>query len=266
MNSKALESEASMSGPAMATGQSRRRIVAVFGGTVPDAILALAEELGREIARRGEILLTGGTGPGAADPQTVKNRAIEGTKSSPWIGIDRKAPWNGFSKPPWGFQIESPLGHRRNYLEAWMCDAAIVLKGDTGTKSELGSALALRRRVVLVGESWRDFHAGLRDTPAATRSRLATDTNDKFRNEADPALEYDPAALTTALEQATQPLKCEWRADNATAAAIVDAALVDTPLFVSLTGRFPEALDCTVAANYEAWLGTLGALPLPTGS
>jgi hypothetical protein len=77
-----VESEGTLSGRATATGESRRRIVAVFGGTVPSAILKLAEELGREIARRGEILLTGGTGPRAPDPDTVKNRALCGAGSS----------------------------------------------------------------------------------------------------------------------------------------------------------------------------------------
>lgn len=246
-----------MSDRATATASSGRRIVAVFGGTVPPDVLVLAEELGREIARHGEILLTGGTGPGAPDPDTVKNRAIKGAQSFPWIGIDRTARWGGYPKPPHGFQIESPLGHRRNYLEARMCDVAIVLEGDTGTRSELGSALALRRPVVLIGEHWRAFHSNLTDAPAATRNSLAQSTNDKFDDGRDSALGYDPAALTASLEQTSPPLRCEWRGDDATAAAIVEAALDGVPDLVSLTGRFSPGLDNAVAANYEAWLATL---------
>jgi uncharacterized protein (TIGR00725 family) len=261
MDSRWSKSEASVSGTPMASGDSRRRIVAVFGGTVPSTTLDLAEAIGREIARRGEILLTGGTGPGAPDPQTVKNRAIDGAVSCVWIGIDREKPWKGYPKAPWGFQIETPLGHRRNYLEARMCDAAIVLKGQTGTQSEIGSALALRRPVVLVGEKWQKLHVGLRDTPAATGKTLAKATNDKFGWTADPALGYDPAALTAALERGDSPLTCEWRADDETAAEIVDAALAGLPGCVSLTGRFPRALNEEVAANYAAWVGTLPALP-----
>lgn len=243
------------------TRASPRRIVAVFGGSVPTAILTLAEEIGREIGRRGEILLTGGEGPGAVDPQTVKNRAINGavSASSPWIGIARKRHSKGYPKPPFGFQIESPLDHRRNYLEALMCDTAIVLMGDTGTRSELGCALALRKPVVLVGEKWRPIHEGLRGTPEATLAQLATDTNTKFGNAADPALGYDPSALASALARIDQRPAFEWQADDASAAAIVDAALREVPDQLTLTGRFPAALDATAAANYVAWLAMLPA-------
>src|SRR5688572_28155635 len=71
----------------------RKPIIAVFGPShssgVPEKdnrILASAEQLGRVIADKNGIVLTGGTGPSKAKP--VKNRAILGACSSksppPW--------------------------------------------------------------------------------------------------------------------------------------------------------------------------------------
>jgi hypothetical protein len=46
------------------------------------------------------------------------------------------------------------MGHQRNLLEAWMCDAAIVLEycAGEGTLSELVSAVCLGKPVLLIGE------------------------------------------------------------------------------------------------------------------
>jgi hypothetical protein len=113
-----------------------KRIIAVFGGSKDADVLACAEELGRTIAEENQILLTGGTRP-ARD--AVKNSAICGAGSSPWVGVDRASPgntdWSTAPEPGFGFLVRSDLDHKRNYLEACMCDAAIGLQGGIGTES-----------------------------------------------------------------------------------------------------------------------------------
>lgn len=139
-------------------------IIAVFGGgTVPQEVLRFAQDLGRAIADRGQILLTGGRGrPNVQKREdgtslyAVKTCAIAGVGSRPWIGVDRTvARWDANPVPERGLLIDTPLKHRRNFLEAKMCDAAIVLEGDVGTRSELAAALLLDRPVAIVGLKWK---------------------------------------------------------------------------------------------------------------
>src|SRR5713101_6956544 len=118
------------------TGSSRNRttrVIAVFGGNhVSEQVLTCAESLGREIAARHQILLTGGTKP---DGHAVKNLAIRGAGSSAWVGVDPDRPASdpySFASPPLnGFVVHSGLKDKRNFLEGLMCDAAIVLEGGT---------------------------------------------------------------------------------------------------------------------------------------
>jgi hypothetical protein len=134
-----------------------KAIIAVFGSNCG---LELAEKIGSEIAKKGSITLTGGTKPGE---KYVKERAIKGAGSSPWIGVERRrrAPAGFATKTPYcckrdsWFVIYSDFEHRRNYLEAYLCDAAIAIKGGEGTTSEVTFAFSLRRPVALIGE-WPD--------------------------------------------------------------------------------------------------------------
>ena len=93
----------------------------------------MPKEIGKAIAQRGHILLTGGTGP----EDSVKNIAIHGAGKLPWNGVDRQKKvihGNIVNENELdGFVIDSDLGHKRNYLEAHMCDAAIGLEGGDRT-------------------------------------------------------------------------------------------------------------------------------------
>ena len=126
-----------------------RAIIGVFGS---GSGLELAEEIGSEIAKRHAITLTGGNGNGGDD---VKERAIVGAGSNPWIGVERNPPQRKASPLRSGIVIYTDVGHRRNYLEARLCDAAIGIEGGPGTTSEVLFALSLRRPVALVGK-WGD--------------------------------------------------------------------------------------------------------------
>jgi hypothetical protein len=130
-------------------GDRTRAIIGIFGSTEPQAI-TLARELGAEVAGRGHIVLSGGTGLGDTP---VKESAIQGAGASPWIGVDPDGPVAVEPKGA-GLVIHTGLGHKRNYLEAHMCDAAIGLKGGPGTVSEVTFAVALGRPTALVRESW----------------------------------------------------------------------------------------------------------------
>ena len=137
------------------TNSRAKAIIAVFGGGDARAV-AFAKRLGAAIADRKQILLTGGKGTGA---EAVKDSAITGVGSSPWIGVHRPSliPVRAdcYEKSA-GFVIVSDLDHKRNYLEAALCDAAIGLAGKEGTYSEVVFALSLHRPVALVGNSWKE--------------------------------------------------------------------------------------------------------------
>lgn len=134
----------------------RRAIVAVFGGNgdhVDKDVLSFAEKLGGDITRRGHILLTGGDGP--PDPSgegedEVKRRAIRGAQSRPWIGVLQSGAIDHREEHS-TFIVKSGLKHKRNYLEAFLCDVAVGLVGGPGTLSEVVFALSLGRPVVLIG-------------------------------------------------------------------------------------------------------------------
>jgi predicted Rossmann-fold nucleotide-binding protein len=124
-------------------------IVAVFGGNDPD-LAEPANLLGAAIAARPLILLTGGLGP---EDSGVKGAAISGANNSLWIGVDRSG-HVGANAQGKGIVISTDLGHKRNYLEASLCDAAICLKGGNGTVSEATFALSLQRPVAFWGDAW----------------------------------------------------------------------------------------------------------------
>lgn len=112
--------------------------------------LEAARAFGAAIVRAGAVLLSGGTGCGADE---IKERAIEGAvaEGGGWIGVEN----SGRLAPPrrvrGGLVVSPGVGHRRNFVGAALCDAAIALSGEDGTASEVVFALALRRPVVLYG-------------------------------------------------------------------------------------------------------------------
>jgi len=140
----------------MVIPNNRPPIIAVFGGNgVRQDVLDLARSIGSgRIAARGGIVLTGGDGKVTGQ---VKNDAIYGARSHGgwWIGVPKGrggAPSQELDGQ--GLVLKPEMGHQRNFLEAWICDAAIVLQGEAGTVSELVSALCLNKPVLLIGETW----------------------------------------------------------------------------------------------------------------
>jgi predicted Rossmann-fold nucleotide-binding protein len=134
------------------------RVSVIGGGTVPDEQVAIAEEVGRLLAKRGHTLVCGGLGgvmeaacrgaSEAADENETRdenqardeNENHEGTETGGQIigilpGEDRRA-----ANPYVDVPIATGLGHARNALVVLNGDAVIAIDGGVGTLSEVGFA------------------------------------------------------------------------------------------------------------------------------
>jgi predicted Rossmann-fold nucleotide-binding protein len=138
-----------------------KTIVAAFGSTESGPIL-LAKTMGSRVSQGGHILLTGGSGAdqlSAKEQSTVKEQAILGAQSSPWIGVTRGSttPSHSIQRGEKAFVVKTDLDHKRNCLEACLCDGALVSEGKEGTISEAVFCLWLGKPVVFVGDTWKAF-------------------------------------------------------------------------------------------------------------
>jgi uncharacterized protein (TIGR00725 family) len=119
------------------------RMVSVIGGSsASDEILALAEQVGQEIAKSGAALVCGGLGG-------VMEYACRGAKSQGGLTIgilpsDMKESANKYVD----IAIPTGFGHARNYLVAKSGDAVIVIDGSAGTLSEMAIAWFSGRPVI----------------------------------------------------------------------------------------------------------------------
>ena len=123
--------------------------IAVIGGGEADAaILELAREAGREIARRGGVLLCGGLGG-------VMAATAQGAQEAGGISIgilpdaDRSR-----ANPHLTYTIATNMGHARNMIIAHSADALIAVDGSYGTISEAAIALKLGKPVVGLKVEW----------------------------------------------------------------------------------------------------------------
>lgn len=118
-------------------------IIAVVGsGTASDELSALAEEVGREVARQGAILVTGGregvmaaASRGAHDEGGITVGILPGTDSrdaNPWVEIP----------------IATGLGQARNVVVVTAAHAIIAVGGEYGTLSEIAHALKIGKPVI----------------------------------------------------------------------------------------------------------------------
>ncbi len=121
----------------------RRVHIAVSGGgEAGEEACRVAEDVGRELARRGAVVVTGGLG-GVMEAACRGAKAASGTT----IGIlptdDRAAanPWVDVAVP-------TGMGEGRNVLVVRAADAVIAVAGEFGTLSEIALALRLGKPVV----------------------------------------------------------------------------------------------------------------------
>ncbi len=115
---------------------NKKKFVAVIGGSSPPSeAKRLAEEVGRELARRGAILICGGLG--GVMEAACKGASAEGGMT---IGIlpgeDRRT-----ANPYVQIPIVTGAGHARNVFVVKSAQAIIAIDGSYGTLSEIGHAL-----------------------------------------------------------------------------------------------------------------------------
>ncbi len=128
------------------------RIIAVIGGAETNQTnLKIAEEVGRLIAKKGAILITGGLGG-------VMEYASKGAKESGGLvigilpGTDKRTA-NEYVDIP----IVTGMNQARNIIIARTCDCAIAIDGKYGTLSEI--AYCLMFSVPIIGINTWDIDA-----------------------------------------------------------------------------------------------------------
>jgi len=116
--------------------EQRKKIIAVIGGEQPSPEEAkLAEEVGRELAKRGAILVCGGLGG-------VMEAACRGASSEGGVTIgilpgNSPEAANPFVQIP----IVTGMGYARNISVVKSAQAVIAIDGSYGTLSEIAHAL-----------------------------------------------------------------------------------------------------------------------------
>ncbi len=130
-------------------GRILPRYVAVIGGGDADPeVAALAREVGRELARRGAVVLCGGLG---GVMEAVARGVQEG--GGVCIGI-LPDPDRARANPYLTYAIPTNLGHARNMIIVHAADAVIALDGGYGTISEAAIALKLGKPVAALSVAW----------------------------------------------------------------------------------------------------------------
>ena len=146
---------------------TKQKIVAVIGGNECSPREArLAEEIGRELARQGAILVCGGmTG--------IMNAACKGASSEGGLTIGI-LPGNSREQanPHVQIPIVTGLGEARNVLVVKSAQAVIAIGGKYGTLSEI--AHALRSGIPVIGlNTWSLSRNGQPDNPIIAAQNAA---------------------------------------------------------------------------------------------
>ena len=149
----------------MAGLASPPRYVSVVGGTdVSEGVLAMAEEVGRLLAQRGCIVVTGGRA-GVAEAACRGAVLAGGTTVGILPGAKR-----GGANPYVTVAVPTGLGETRNALVVMDAAAVIALPGAYGTLSEVAFALLAGTPVVALADGW--------DVAGTVPARTATDAVD----------------------------------------------------------------------------------------
>lgn len=155
------------------------RISVIGGGRAAEDERRAAEEVGREIARAGAVLVCGGLG-GVMAAAARGCRAGGGITIGILPGYDPAA-----AAPDILIPILTGLNEARNVIVAATGDAVIAIGGSLGTLTEIGFALKLRRPVVGLG-TWtleeERLPAGVGIIPAASPAEAVARALEACRN------------------------------------------------------------------------------------
>jgi len=134
-----------------------KNIIGVFGaGNISDSDneWQAALTVGRQLAQRGFVVLTGGLGG-------VMTAASKGAKEGDGITVG-VLPGNRKTTPANSFvdiAIYTGMGEARNAINTKSCKAAIAIGGEYGTLSEIALALKGNCPIILLN-SWEIFRHG----------------------------------------------------------------------------------------------------------
>ncbi len=114
----------------------QKKVIAVIGGSQAEQeILQMAEEVGRLIARKGAVLVTGGMGG-------VMDAASRGAKEAGGLVIGILPTLNKEDANPYvDIPIVTGMNQARNFIIARTCDCAIAIDGGYGTLTEIAYCL-----------------------------------------------------------------------------------------------------------------------------
>ena len=107
----------------------------IGGGDISPQVAGLAEEVGREIARRGAVLVCGGLG--GVMEAACRGASREGGLTIGILPGDNRQAANPYVQIP----IVTGLGYARNVAVVKSAQAVIAIDGSYGTLSEIGHAL-----------------------------------------------------------------------------------------------------------------------------
>ncbi len=116
--------------------------IAVIGTGLSEAHVSnLAKEVGRRVAERGHVLITGGLGG-------VMEAASQGAKEAGGIVVGILPGEKDSANPYVDVAVATGMGHARNAVVVRSSDVVIALPGSYGTLSEIALALKMDRPVV----------------------------------------------------------------------------------------------------------------------
>jgi uncharacterized protein (TIGR00725 family) len=136
----------------------RKKIIAVIGAGEPSAEEAkLAEEVGRELARQGAILVCGGLG--GVMEAACRGASLEGGITVGILPGDSPKTANPYVQIP----IVTGMGYARNITVVKTARAVIAVGGSYGTLSEI--AHALQNGIPVIGlNTWSLSRNGKQDS------------------------------------------------------------------------------------------------------
>jgi len=152
--------------------QERKIVIGVIGGgqcTAQEA--ALAEAVGRELAKRGAVIICGGLG--GVMEAVCKGAAIESGLTIGVLPGDSLLSANPYVHIP----IATGLGEARNIVIVKSAQTIIAIGGDYGTLSEI--AFALKHGIPVIGLNTWSFSRNGREDNSLIRAEDAVEAVEK---------------------------------------------------------------------------------------
>jgi uncharacterized protein (TIGR00725 family) len=128
-----------------AVDRDRVHVAVSGGGEAGPETCRLAETVGRELARRGAVVVTGGLG--GAMEAACRGAKAEGGTTVGILPTGDRADANDWVD----VAVPTGLGEGRNAIVVRAADAVVAVAGEFGTLSEIALALRLGRPVVGLG-------------------------------------------------------------------------------------------------------------------